>query len=42
MKLRFQIYVKEHEITCGKHEQHHVMLKENTCKTHIPLSALCK
>ena len=37
MKLRFQIYVKEHEMIRGKHQQHHVMMRENTCKTHISL-----
>lgn len=37
MKLRFQIYVKEHEMIRGKHQQRHVMMKENTCKTHISL-----
>ena len=39
MKLRFQAYVEEHKIMCGKHQQHHVMLNENTCKS---LRALCK
>ena len=34
--------MKEHEVTRGKHQQHHVMVKENTCKSHISLLALCK
>ena len=42
MKLRFQIYVEEHEITCGKQQQHHITLKKNTCKPHILFLALCK
>ena len=42
MKLRFQIYVKAHEVKRGKHQQHHLMMKENTWKSHILLSALCK
>ena len=42
MKLRFQIYVKAHEVIRGKHLQHYFMMKENTCKSHISLSALCK
>ena len=28
MKLRFQIYVEEHEITCGKQQQHLITLKK--------------
>ena len=43
MKLRFQIYVEEHEIAHRNHQQGHVMLNENTCKSHISLTALwCK
>ena len=28
MKLKFQIYLREYEVTRGKHQQQHVMMKE--------------
>ena len=46
MKLRFQIYVREYEVTRGKHQQQHVMMKETPanlifhCRHYVNISVL--